>query len=57
MLREEATIPSIETHLAKQSSQLQKIIHPKLSLCCNEEGIVRGLFPLENWNKIKHHVE
>ena len=57
MPREEATIPSIKTHLAKQSSRLQNIIHPKLSLCRNEEGIVRSLFPVENWNKIKYHVE
>ena len=54
ILLEEATIPGIETHLPKQSSRLHRIIHPKPSLCCNNEGTIRGLIPVEDWNEIKY---
>ena len=57
MLLAEVTIPSIETHLAKQSSRLQKVVHPRLGLCRNEEGRLRSLIPVENWNKIKYDAE
>ncbi len=57
MLLEEATIPGIETHLAKQPSRLHKIIHPKLSLCCNRVGKSRCLISVENWNETRYHAE
>ena len=57
MLLEEATIPGIETHLAKRPSRLQKIIYPKPSLYCNKEGTLWCLIPVENENEIKYHAE
>ena len=44
MLLEQATVPGIETHLAKQSWRLQKITHPMLSLHCNT--VLRDIEPI-----------
>ena len=57
MLLEEATTPGIEMHSPKQSSRLQRMNHPELSLCCNNEGTLWGLIPVENSNEIKYATE